>query len=63
MLEAECMLLNSVSSSQKKDEISEVLRMTREPQNCDYENACLRRIRNVAQVSEPAIWQTGQVET
>lgn len=45
------MLLNSVSSCQRKDEKSEVLRMTREPQNCDYKNACLRRIRNVAQGS------------
>ena len=45
------MLLNSVSSIQKKEKKSEVLRMTREPQNCDYENACLRRIRNVAQGS------------
>ena len=45
------MLLNSVSSSQKKDEKSEVLRMTREPQKCDYENACLRQIRNLARVS------------
>ena len=32
MLEAEYLLLNSVSSSQKKDEKSEILRMTREPQ-------------------------------
>ena len=51
MLQAECVLLNRVSSSQEKDEKSEVLRMTREPQNCDYENACLRRIRNLAQGS------------
>ena len=49
MLEAECMLLNRVSSSQEKDEKSKVLRMTRDSQKCDYENACLRRIRNVAQ--------------
>ena len=37
MLEAECLLLNSVSSSQKKD-------------------ACLRRIRNVAQQKEKIVF-------